>query len=84
LIQAVSALSQHQKNFQEKFLHRAILPGALCVDLRSLKSVPDRFLTMPASARPVFQGRVAAKDGRLQKTPPDGGVFCVSTLAAFS
>jgi len=34
------------KNFLEKFLHRAILPGALRADLRSLKSVPDRFLTL--------------------------------------
>jgi len=39
------------KNFLENFLHRAILPGALRVDLRSLKSVPDSFLTTFTSAR---------------------------------
>jgi len=50
------------KNFQEKFLHRAILPGALRADLGSLKSVPDRFLTTQAKAR-----RVAAMDGKQQK-----------------
>jgi len=49
-IQSLHARRNATKNFQEKFLHQAILPDALSANLRLLKSVPDRFLTTRAKA----------------------------------
>jgi len=88
-----SGAAQIPKNFREKFLRRTILFGALRADLRSLKSVPYRFLTTLASApkgelprmasSKKFPGEIFTPDNPVRRTSCRPLVVKICSLQIF-